>query len=125
MTVSINKDRGAVYDFVSNPANLPKWAKAFCLSIEEDGDSWRARTPQGEVTIKMAARNPYGVLDHTVVPAPGVEVHVPMRVVPNGKMCEVIFTLLRATDMTDERFDQDRAFVRRDLDSLKKVMEEN
>jgi hypothetical protein len=37
----------------------------------------------------------------------------------------VIFTLLRATDMTDERFDQDRAFVRRDLDSLKKVMEEN
>jgi len=32
-SLSIQADPKAVYDFVSNPQNLPKWATAFCKSI--------------------------------------------------------------------------------------------
>jgi hypothetical protein len=41
--------------------------------------------------FRFVKRNEFGVLDHYVNPAPGVEVYVPMRVLANGSGSEVIF----------------------------------
>ncbi len=38
VTISITCPQGKVYDFVSNPSNLPKWAKTYCRSIERLND---------------------------------------------------------------------------------------
>jgi hypothetical protein len=111
------------YDFVSNGANLPKWATTFCLSAEPSDDGWRVQTPQGPVTVRLAERNSHGILDHTVIPASGETVYVPMRVVPNGTGSEVLFTLFHLTFMSPERLANDLALVRKDLDTLKAVME--
>ena len=124
LSVSIECSPREVYDFVSNLANLPKWATAFVKEIKKSGNEWIVQTPQGPVTFRMAARNDFGVLDHTVIPAPGVEFFVPMRVVANGSGSEVIFTLFRQPDMTDENFARDQELVRRDLDTLKKLLEQ-
>ena len=35
LAVSIAREAEAVYRFVSNPANLPQWATAFCQSIRQ------------------------------------------------------------------------------------------
>jgi hypothetical protein len=74
--------------------------------------------------IRFADRNDYGVLDHFVTPAPGVEIYVPMRVLPNGSGSEVVFTLFRLPEMSEEEFDRDAGMVERDLRVLKSALEE-
>ena len=95
LSVSINCDPKQVYEFVSNGANLSRWATAFCKSVKPSKDGWLVETPQGPVTLRLVPKNVLGVLDHYVSPLPGVEVFVPMRVVPNGEGSEVTFTLFR------------------------------
>ena len=123
LTVAIARDPSVVYAFVSNLENLPRWAPAFCRSITRAGSAWRVETPQGPMGIRIAVPNDSGVLDHVVIPAPGVEVFVPMRVVPNGQGSEVLFTLFHRLDMTDEQFANDAGLVAQDLRTLKRVLE--
>jgi hypothetical protein len=123
LTVSINREPGAVYAFASNLEHLPKWATAFARSIKRSGGEWVIETEQGPVKVRMAPKNDMGVLDHYVSPAPGVEVYVPMRVVANGPGSEVIFTIFQYPDMSDEQFNRDIGLVERDLNSLKRVLE--
>jgi hypothetical protein len=46
-----------------------------------------------------------------------------MRVVANATGAEVMFTLLRTPEMTDEIFAEDAAAVERDLAALKALLE--
>jgi hypothetical protein len=124
LNVSIEASPDQVYDFVSNGANLPLWATTFCLSAEPaGGGAWRVRTPQGPVTMRLAGPNEFGILDHTVITPTGETVFAPMRVIPSGTGCEVLFTLFQMPAMSDERFTADLELVRRDLNTLKEVME--
>ena len=123
LSVSINCDPGRVYEFVSKPENLPKWAKMFCRSIKKSNGKWIAETPQGPVKVRFTGKNNFGVLDHYVNPGPGVEVFVPMRVVPNGSGSEVIFTLFQLAGMSGEKYAEDIRWVELDLRSLKGIME--
>ena len=123
LSVAINCDPGRVYEFVSKPENLPKWAKMFCRSIKKSNGGWIVETPQGPVNVRFSKRNDFGVLDHYVSPAPGVEVFVPMRVVPNGSGSEVIFTLFQLAGMSDEEFAQDIGWVEQDLSNLRSIVE--
>ncbi|TXT25971.1 MAG: hypothetical protein FD131_4430 [Rhodocyclaceae bacterium] len=123
LSVSIRCDPKAVCAFVSDGANLPRWATAFCQSATPAKDGWLVETPQGPVTIRLAGQNPFGVVDHDVVPASGPAVHVPMRIVPNGSGSEVLFTLFRTPEMSDERFAEDLRLVEQDLATLKRVLE--
>lgn len=124
ITLSINSAPKKLYAFVSHLENMPKWAKTFCKSTRQSDGEWVMQTPQGEAKIKIAPQNDFGILDHTVIPAPGVEIYVPMRVVKNGKGCEVIFTLFQQPDMSDADFTRDQRMVEQDLATLKQIMEE-
>jgi hypothetical protein len=123
ISVSINREAQAVYDFVSNPANLSLWASGICDSIAQLNGDWVAETKQGRVKIHFVERNPFGVLDHYLTLATGVEIYVPMRVIPNGGGSELLFTLFRLPDMTEERFSEDAGLVRRDLMALKNLLD--
>jgi len=125
VNVSINCDPRKVYEFVSNPENLPRWAKAFCRSIKKSDSEWIAETPQGPMKISFARRNNFGVLDHYVDASPSVQVFVPMRVVPNGEGSEVLFTLFQSADISEDRFAEDRRWVEQDLQNLKDIMEKS
>ena len=123
LSVTINCSPREVYDFVSNLQNLPLWATAFCLSARQTDAGWTIETTIGPMSIRFADSNELGVLDHVVSPAPGVEIHVPMRVIPNGSGSEVLFTLFQLPDMTEAKFEEDRQWVQRDLQTLKSVLE--
>ncbi|MBI4524946.1 MAG: SRPBCC family protein [Deltaproteobacteria bacterium] len=123
ISVSIERTPKDVYEFVSNPANLPKWASGLGTSIENVNGEWIARAPRGPVKCRFVERNDFGVLDHYVSPTPGVEVYIPMRVISNGAGSELIFTLLRQPDMSDAKFQEDAEWVQRDLNALKKLLE--
>ena len=80
-------------------------------------------TTQGPMNLRFAEKNSLGVLDHYVSPAPGTEIYVPMRVLPNGSGSEVLFTLFRLPGMSDEKFAEDAGLVARDLEMLKDMLE--
>lgn len=123
-SIPIARDAKSVYQFTSNAENLPKWAKAFCLSIKRAGSEWVMTTPMGEAKVRFAAQNEWGILDHYVSPKPSVEIYVPMRVIAAGKdASEVIFTLMQMPGMTDAAFAEDIKMVEKDLNSLKQVLE--
>lgn len=113
-----------VYEFASNPENLPRWAAGLARSeVKREGDSWVAEAPFGTVKIRFSERNSLGVMDHDVELDSGVVVHNPMRVVPNGDGSEFIFTLIRQPDMADEQFAEDAGAVEKDLRTLKELLE--
>ncbi|MDD5139119.1 MAG: SRPBCC family protein [Verrucomicrobiales bacterium] len=123
LTVSIAREADAVYQFISNPANLPRWATAFCKSIRQAGSDWVMQTSGGEMKVRFVPPNAFRVADHFVSPAPGVEIFVPMRVLPNGSGSEVVFTLFRQPFMSPEKFAEDIGLVEQDLRTLKSVLE--
>jgi len=123
VSVGINCEPGRVYEFVSNPENLPTWATAFCRSVRRLDGEWIIDTPQGPVKIRFVSKNDAGILDHYVSPVPGVAIYVPMRVVPNGSGSEVLLTVFQQPDMPDDQFAQDLRLVEQDLNSLKRALE--
>ncbi len=123
LSISIACPPGKVYEFVSNPENLPKWAKGLGTSARKHGADWIVDTPQGPVKVRFADKNKFGVLDQYVTTASGVEVYVPLRVLSNGPGSEVIFTLFRLPEMSDEKYADDMKLVEQDLRALKDILE--
>lgn len=125
ITCSLDRPAAAVYEFVSNPENLSKWVRSFCLSVRKTGDNWKMETPTGWVGIQFVPANDFGVLDHVVTLPDGQSILNPMRVVANGEGSEVIFTLFQLDGMSDEQFAKDSGMVEADLRSLKAMLEGN
>ena len=123
ISVSINRPADQVYEFVSNPENLPKWATGLSSYIKNVNGDWIAESPMGRVKIKFTDKNKSGILDHDVTLPSGAKVYNPMRVFPNNNGSELIFTLYRRPDMSGQMFAEDVKAVTRDLDKLKTLLE--
>jgi hypothetical protein len=122
---TIQRDWRAVYDFAGRPENMPLWASGLASGLTRDGNDWIADGgPIGDVRVRFAPPNAYGVIDHTVTLPNGLVVENALRVVPNGDGAEVMFTLLRQPDMDDAAFEADATHVARDLETLKRLIEE-
>jgi len=96
-----------VYDFISDPKNLPRWASGLDAAVK----------------VRFVERNQHGVLDHYVSAGAGPEVYMPMRVFPNGEGSEVLITVFRQPGVSDEKFGEDTRWVLRDLETLKALLE--
>jgi len=124
LSVTINRNVRDVYDFVRVPENFARWASGLGKSLQRVDGEWLAETREGTVRIRFSERNEFGVLDHWVSAKPGLQIYVPMRVIPNGSGCELIFTLFRLPEMSDEAFAADAEWVMRDLTTLKNLLEQ-
>lgn len=123
LSVRIERPWRAVYDFIAEPASFAAWAKGLGQSLRQVGARWVVQTPQGEMDVRFTPKNDFGILDHTLAAPGGTEIHVPLRVIANGDGCEVMLTVFRLPNMSDDAFAADAAAVRRDLQALKTLME--
>jgi uncharacterized membrane protein len=123
ISVSINRPANEVYEFASNPANLPQWAAGLSGSIENVKGDWIAGSPMGRVKVEFAEKNKFGILDHDVTLPSGEKIYNPMRVFPNDDGSEVIFTLYQRSDLSDQMFAEDAEAVAKDLEKLKSLLE--
>ena len=123
ISVLINRPADQVYEFASNPENLPKWAAGLSGSIKNVDGDWIAESPMGSVKVKFADKNKFGVLDHDVTLPSGKKVYNPMRVFPNNDGSELIFTLYRRRGMSDQMFADDAKIVKKDLEKLKSLFD--
>lgn len=102
------------YAFAADPDRLPEWAAG--LADDE------LRT----ATVEFTPRNDLGVLDHVVTLPSGQVFYNPLRIIPVGggeSRCEVVVTLRRQPEMSDEQFEADAAAVAADLQTLRRLLE--
>ena len=123
ISTRIDRPASEVYEYAADPANIPAWAPGLGTSVELVDGEWIAQSPNGPIAFVFVARNEYGVLDHEVTLPSGETVYVPMRVIADGVASEVLFTLRRHPDSTDEAFARDADAVAADLATLKQVLE--
>ena len=123
VSISIERDWREVYEYAAVPQNFARWASGLGSGLERSGEEWTAQGPEGPVRIRFSPPNDFGVLDHVVTVAPGVEILIPLRVIANGSGSEVALTLFRLPGMTEEKFAADADWVRRDLERLKALLE--
>lgn len=102
---------------------MPLWAAGLASGLTPQGDDWIASGPLGDVVVRFAKPNDYGVIDHVVTMPDGLEVYNALRVTPNGDGCEIAFTVLQLPGMSDEEFSHDAELVLKDLTTLKNLLE--
>ena len=128
VSVWIQADPEAVYEFAADPKTWSKWAAGLAEGgLRQTADGWVADSPMGTVTVEFAPPNEFGVLDHVVRLPSGEAVYNPLRVIPGGvgePRCEVLFSVRRRAGMTDAEFDADAATVAADLDALRRLLED-
>lgn len=122
VSISIDRPPDEVYRYAADPRHLPAWASGLGSIREVDG-RWTSDSPMGAITIAFVAPNALGVLDHDVTLPSGEVVHNAMRVIPNGDGAEVVFSLFRGPEITAAKFDEDAAWVAKDLQTLKRTLE--
>ena len=123
MSVAIAVSPSAVYEFASNPENMPEWARGFAKVVTRSKGGWVVETADGSVTLRFVERNALGVLDHIVTLPTGLEIRNPMRVIANGSGSEVVFTLFQTENLSDTEFAADAELVKNDLYMLKQILE--
>jgi hypothetical protein len=123
VSISINHPANEVYEFASNPENLPKWAAGISGSVKNVNGDWIAESPMGRVKVKFADKNRFGILDHDVTLPSGETFYNPMRVFQNKDGSELIFTLYQRSGMSDKDFRNDEKQIKADLEKLKALIE--
>ena len=119
----IDRPAGEVYDYVADPANVPQWAPGLGSSVEQVAGRWFVQGVLGRAGLAIVPRNDHGVLDHEVTLPSGEVVYNPMRVIPAGHGCEVVFTLRRRPGMSDDDVERDAEAVAADLARLKRILQ--
>ncbi|HLD60048.1 MAG TPA: hypothetical protein VI912_03580 [Candidatus Bilamarchaeaceae archaeon] len=109
ISVYIDLPASRIYNFIYDLNNLSKWATGL--------------SQIGKVKIKFADKNKFWILDHDVTLESGIKIYNPMRVIPNGKGGEVLFSLFQQPNMSKKEFSKDSGFVKKDLKRLKKILE--
>lgn len=123
ISISISRSWNEAYEAIWRPEDFPKWASGLSQAgLAKDGDVWKAKGPQGPITIRFTPHNAFGVMDHYVKAGDGPEICVPLRIIQNGDGAEVQLTLFRQPGMSDERFEADAEWVGRDLLALKALL---
>lgn len=123
VSVSVDRDPYAAYEYISDPRHLPDWAPGFAKSVHQEGDGWVVETADGTVGIAFVPENRLGVVDHRVTGDDGLDGLNPMRVIANGDGSEVLFTLFQPSGTPDDQFQRDLSLVESDLQTLKRVLE--
>jgi hypothetical protein len=123
VSIWINNSADKVYEFASDPENLPKWAAGVGSSVKNVNGEWISESPMGMVKIKFADKNKFGILDHDVTLPSGETFYNPMRVFPNKGGSKLIFTLYQRPGMSDRDFRNDEEQIKADLEKLKTLVE--
>jgi hypothetical protein len=123
LSVWIDRSADAVYEFVSDPANLPSWAPGLTNHVEQVDGEWFIAIGEERAGFAFAPANAFGVLDHTVTMPSGETFYNPMRVIPAAAGSEVVFTVRRGPTVSDEDFGRDLGLVQADLERLKALVE--
>ena len=117
ISVTVEKKTGDAFDAILNiPPKMIPDAKI------DDSGWWSFTGPYGKSMLKFNENKPLGILDHQYVDEES-EWDIPMRVVSNGDVSEVVITLNKPDEITNEQFDQRMQELGEMFNSMKNIIE--
>ena len=117
ISITVNKKTGDAFDAILKvPPKMMPDAK-----MNDDG-WWFFTGPHGKSRLKFNENKSLGILDHQYVDEES-SWEVPMRVVSSGDFSEVILTLNKPDELTDEQFDKRMTEIGEMIISMKNIIE--
>ena len=121
-TLAIDAPKERVFEFLSNIANLPKWATLFCQELKPLGDGrHKIVTMAGEMFFRIESDAQTGVIDMYAGPTEDELGLFPTRVVGlPGDTSAFSFTMFRAPGMPDELFESQHQSLLREFENIRR-----
>lgn len=117
ISITVNKKIGDAFDAILQvPPKMMPGAK-----LNDDG-WWSFNGPHGKSRLKFNENKSLGILDHKFIDEESTW-NVPMRVVASGDFSEIIITLNKPDELTDNQFDHRMAEMEEMVVTMKKIIE--
>lgn len=117
ITITVKKKTGDAFDAILHlPPKMMPDAK-----INDDG-WWSFTGPHGKSKLKFNENRSFGILDHQYVDEESVW-DIPMRVVSNGDCSEILITLNKPDELSDEQFNKRVEEIGQLVDNMKQIIE--
>ena len=117
ISITVEKKTGDAFDAILKiPPKMMPDAKI------NDSGWWSFTGPHGKSILKFNENKSLGILDHQYVDEES-KWDVPMRVVSNGNVSEVVITLNKPNEISDVQFDQRMGELDDMFNSMKNIIE--
>ena len=117
IAISVKRKTGETFDAILNcPQKMMPDA-----TINNDG-WWSFSTPRGKAQLKFKENKSLGILDHVFIDTEAAW-NNSMRVVSSGDESEIIITLIKPRELTDEQFNERMVEIELALENMKKIIE--
>ena len=117
ISITVKKKTGDAFDAILQiPPKMMPDAK-----LHDDG-WWSFTGPHGSSKLKFNENKSFGILDHKYIDEESTW-DVPMRVVSSGDYSEVIITLNKPNELSDEQFDQRMEEIGQMINNMKNIIE--
>ncbi len=122
-TININTDKDKLFDFISDPENMAKWAPALCSDVKKDGDSWQLTTKMGEVKLDYVSDKELGVVDFSLSPPLPMTINIYTRILPNNGSVDFILTHFQIPFTPESAFEKQKGKIHEGMAALKELVE--
>ena len=117
ISITVNKKTGDAFDAILQvPPKMMPDAK-----MNDDG-WWSFTGPHGKSRLKFNENKSLGILDHEYIDEESTW-NVPMRVISSGDYSEVVITLNKPDELTDDQFDKRMSEIEEMVVSMKNIIE--
>ena len=111
-----------VFNYLSDPNNLPEWATEFCLGLSEENGVYTAQTPMGELIMNVEADSKSGVIDMYASSDGQKGLPLATRALSlSEEQTLYTVTFIREPGVTDSMFQQQLGSLRKEMDNLRSL----
>jgi hypothetical protein len=121
-SVSLDAQANAVFEYIADPRNLPRWAVGFAREVRSENGRWFVLTAHDEIALEVAADAALGTIDFHMSPSPGVSAVAYSRVLAAGDGAEYVFTQFQSDGMPDAVFEAQVTALREELTVLQSII---
>ena len=119
VTTVLDAPQPAVFDYLADPENLPRWATEFARELRRDADGYTVVNGLGEFRFEIHADRGTGVVDMFAGPDRDRMAVFPTRAValPDGRTAYT-FTMFQGPEMPDDLFEAQHASLLREVENI-------
>jgi len=124
--VTVRRPFSAVTALLADPSRYSEWAIDYFTSpvAKVDVSTYRVSTPPGDRRFRVDADVDRGTFDLYLAPLDGpFSYPIPIRVLHNGEGADVIFTVTREPELSDEDWRLSLLSLENELNALKRLLE--
>ena len=125
VTTVLDAPQEAVFAYMADVENLPRWATEFARELRHDGGRYKVVNGLGEFFFEIRADAQTGVVDMFAGPSEDEMAVFPTRAValPDGRTAYT-FTMFQSPGMPDELFESQHQSLRRELENIERTFAE-